>query len=214
MITFLRKLLGCTGEIDRLRQRATILAEEREFFKKGYETLASENNTLKTSYDALKSKYDELVKNGQFTQVDVDFHRITVGRRTQDKPSAHSPLTRQECKNVAKNVVASKKELHAMELFGDTNSMEPNIDDNHIIILHKYDPKTYTIQEEDVVRYLHPTLHVYVLHRVIEVDEKNKKYLIRGDNNPSSDGWIAQDMIKDVCCGTIWGEEPDNELDD
>lgn len=179
-----------------------------------YTDAITELTIYKDELEEIKQKHEEIIKKKLFTEAEINYHRITSGRNTQDKPSSQSPLTLQEMKNITKNIVASKKELHVIELYGDTNSMEPNIDDNHIIIMHKYDPKTYEIKKMDIVRYYHPTLGGYVLHRVIDINKKNHTYLIRGDNNPNSDGWIAQKQIVDVCCGTIWGRQPDGEVSD
>jgi hypothetical protein len=207
--------LFCNEDLEELRDRNEILAGEREFYRKASEALSLEKSALQSTLDGLELKLKELSKLPA-THIVADFDRITTGRLTEDKPSPHSPLNKSQLKGIANNVKASSRELYVIELYGDTNSMEPDIDDNSIIVLVKYKPGVHNINVQDVVHYRHPEVSTLVLHRVEKVREDNgvKEYFIRGDNNPWGDGWFGDDAIIGIACGKFWGEEPDGESDD
>lgn len=165
--------------------------------------LELENNTLRK------------ITNNENTDVDVNMNRITAGRYTQDKPSHHSPLTFRQMQGIAKNVIVISKDLYVVKLSGDTNSQEPDIDDNSLLIIHKYHKEKYEILKEDLVHYIHPRATSRLVHRVTKVDHRRKDpYYIQGDNNQYGDGWATKEQILGIVCGQFWGEEPDDESDD
>lgn len=216
MLNFLSRFFSCPSELRKLREKHTILKNNLEWYKKAYKTLSSEREQQNTYLLELEAKYEEALKSPS-THIVADFDRITAGRLTKDKPSPHSQLTKIALKNIAKNIVATSKDLYVIELFGDTNSMEPDIDDNTLLVAHKYNPSDYEIKPEDIVHYVHPNVAGRVLHRVEKIrtgDDGNPEYYIRGDNNPWGDGWFGDDAIIGIACGKIWGEEPDNEVND
>jgi len=212
---FLRKVLGCHDEITRLQRRGIILAGEREYYKKGYESVRKQLDSLQGEYEALELMHEESLKAPP-TSVVADTDRITVGRLTKDKPSAHSPLTRTQLRNVSKNIIATNRDYYIVELYGDTNSMEPDIDDNYILSLKKYNSIIDTINIRDIVHYIHPNSSSRLLHRVekIRIKKGIKEYYIRGDNNPWGDGWFTDEAILGIVFGKVWGVEPDGESND
>ncbi len=65
-------------------------------------------------------------------------------------------------------------------------SMTPAIRNNDIITVSPL--KNFLPRRGDVVAFRHPERAQMLVHRVLHV--RGRKYLIKGDNCPSADGWI------------------------
>jgi signal peptidase len=67
-----------------------------------------------------------------------------------------------------------------------TGSMEPLIKPGDIVLLQKIQGEEAQIG--DVIQYFHPEEEIYITHRVMAIDDTDKKKLqTKGDNNPSVD---------------------------
>jgi len=198
MMKFMRFLRNwiAGNEIEQLRKRNVLLSTNLQLCKSTSDKLYTQWCTLNDTWLSLKSKYDALL-NQQSTAsrvVDINDERILTGSKRQDLKSPHSSFTKDELKRIGKNLLTANKRIYLIELYGDTNSMEPGIDDNTIIFFEKYDDeaKKVPLSVQDIVDYKNPSGFYYV-HRIIDVREKNNEtqYRIKGDNNMLSDGWFT-----------------------
>ena len=73
-----------------------------------------------------------------------------------------------------------------------TGSMLPCLPPTSVIYYQNIDSKT-SIREGDIVIYRYNETE-HIIHRVIYVDDK-LGYLLKGDNNQVSDGFISRDKI-------------------
>jgi|GEM_PF-3490982 len=120
----------------------------------------------------------------------------------RNKPSAHSSLTKSE----AKSKLRSKFPYPKYQIFyvSNTNSMEPFIDANSIVLCEKVTDEVLAKQplvKGDICIYRADAPiggYRYIIHRIVDVREKDgeKQYKFLGDNNFWSDGWVRLDQIK------------------
>jgi len=163
--------------------------------------------------------------NKETSIIDIDDERTSTGTKEVDKPSPHSSFSRRQLLQIGKNAIAADKRLYIVQLAGDTNSMEPDMDDNMIYFFEKYDEvaKLTPLNLQDIIQYKHPSHNGYFIHRIVEVKKDNRlnplkktktSYRIKGDNNKYYDGWFTDEVIKGRYCGKLVGKEEDGESDD
>jgi len=203
------KLLWDDTLIQNLYNDISVLEEQKDLCitdlkeaKKIIDDLIKENDILRA------------LSNQEETIIDIDDERISTGTKEIDKKSPHSSFSRRKLLQISKNMLAADKRLYVIQLAGDTNSMEPDIDDHTILIFERYDDvaKTVPLSEQDIVQYKHPQYSGYFVHRIREI--KNGKYHIKGDNNRYYDGWFDDTVIKGRYVGKLIGKEMDGETND
>jgi hypothetical protein len=122
------------------------------------------------------------------------------GPSQKDKPSNSSSLTKKELKA---RLLKGFPWYAGFIIWGveDTNSMEPYIDDNSLVVMEKTTSKVlskYPLKRGQVVVY--PRLvngqQILIIHRIVQLDNLGEKFYIKGDNNYFADGWINKDLIK------------------
>ncbi len=87
-------------------------------------------------------------------------------------------------------------------------SMKPSIRNNDIIKVSRVSPQG--ISKGDIVLYRKNPDSQVVVHRIIK--KKGQRFLLRGDNQYESDGWIEQDMIHGVVDAVTRNGKPVNVL--
>ena len=74
-----------------------------------------------------------------------------------------------------------------------SGSMEPNLEIGDIVLVHETEEKELKV--DDVISYRKQ--QVVITHRIIEIDEENKCYVTKGDNNNTKDlGCVEIDDIE------------------
>jgi hypothetical protein len=102
----------------------------------------------------------------------------------QDKPSPHASLDRWYNEIEQTEALFRLPRYHVYKELPNTNSMEPIIDTNTIIILEALTPRVLRqqpLQSGDIVTWLDDAADYGVLHRVLGVKPNNQFY-IKGDN--------------------------------
>lgn len=155
-------------------------------------------------YVALLKKYNEL-KNATVYMGKFDDEQPTQA----DKPSAHSSLTRSEArKKLEKAFGGSDYKIFNV---ANTNSMEPFIDANSVVVVEEINPDILDKQpivRGDICIYIRPIPGTngsiqMVIHRVKSVNTFGDKFYFKGDNNFFADGWVDIDFIKYRYIGQI-----------
>lgn len=116
-----------------------------------------------------------------------------------DKPSPHSSLSFSEAVGIAiKQFKEPRFKLFSVQ---NTNSMEPFIDDNSLIIAEKLTVRVKKLQPivaGDVCIYeaMHKGKQTNIIHRVVKKHNRHEQYYFKGDNNFNGDGYIHENKIK------------------
>ena len=153
--------------------------------------LIEENISLIKRVETLRtdlSKYE-----GEYTVTNViGLYSGEEIRATQkDKPSAHSSLTKTQALTIKSLFPEPQYKLFTVQ---NTNSMEPFIDANSIVICEKLTSRVKGLQPivpGDICIYTYSNMNI--IHRVKEVD--NNLYFFKGDNNFFPDGWVKEEHI-------------------
>jgi len=121
----------------------------------------------------------------------------------KDKPSAGSSLSYGQAVRLA-NLVATQHGNSRVSRVANTNSMEPWIDANTIVVMEKITANRLNIQPitaGDIVSYsgdgsIHKNFHgKNILHRVHKVSVDGNYFYFKGDNNFVADGWIHKKWL-------------------
>lgn len=143
---------------------------------------------------------------------------LRMGQPTQqDKPSPTSSYTRPRLYNLKKEQYAKQNNITVWTV-KNTNSMEPLIDDNTIVVAEWINHNNDIIKIGDICIYVSARKDKYIIHQVIDIksfDTKNDalpKYKFKGINNYFSDGWIYQSDIRYRVFEISWAKQPrDND---
>jgi signal peptidase I len=113
----------------------------------------------------------------------------------QDKPSAHSSLTLYEAKEKLRDAFSWR----TFKVFNvaNTNSMEPFIDANSVVLAEKistYVLNKQPLEEGDICIYDNGKGSL-IIHRIWKKDNLGQKFYFKGDNNFFADGWIKKEQI-------------------
>jgi len=115
-----------------------------------------------------------------------------------NKPSNHSSMTMAQAEQLGSNIRAMFPKMKLIKLrVSNTNSMEPWIDDNCLILAEATNSKNLGSQpltEGDVVVYTKGDR--LIIHRISKANKDNDAFIITGDNNIRPDGWVPIQNIK------------------
>lgn len=116
-----------------------------------------------------------------------------------NKPSAHSSLTFEAAYNTLYNTFPEP--VFKIFTVSNTNSMEPFIDANSLIIAEKINSRVLSEQPltvGDICIYETTIRGVFyrIIHRIKAIDDEKQRYMFLGDNNIFVDGWVVLDAIK------------------
>lgn len=115
-----------------------------------------------------------------------------------DKPSPSSSLSKSDLMARLRKAFPENKFSHFT--VADTNSMEPYIDDNSIVVVEDVDDN-FNFRTGQVVIYQRPhpsnpgTVQ-YVIHKIISISNSGKSFYIKGDNNYFADGWVSLKQVR------------------
>ena len=164
--------------------------------------LASQVERLRSDLSAFKvEKFKHAITN-----VKELFDESDLKPTQKDKPSAHSSLELKETYKKIKNTYPEPN--YRLFSVTNTNSMEPFIDYNSLVITEKI---RYSILQKqplgigDICIY-EGTIRgrqVMIIHRIKKINNDKSKYYFLGDNNFFGDGWITLKNIKYRYCGQI-----------
>lgn len=121
---------------------------------------------------------------------------LTIDKPTQeDKPSAHSSLTKDQARNLINNGFPYSG--YNVVNVANTNSMEPFIDSNSLVITEIITPdvlQNQPIVPGDICVYKRFD-GVLVLHRVIKVSKELNRIYFQGDNNFFPDYSVKPEQV-------------------
>lgn len=143
-----------------------------------------------------RSKQPSLIKIQHIIVHEPSFERPKPTQ--EDQPSASSSLSQSQLHNRLSKAFPDKDGFKIFTV-SDTNSMEPYIDDNSLIVVERVD-EGFILREGQVVVYQRPHPQIknvtqLVLHRILELSSIGDRFFIKGDNNYFSDGWINRNQI-------------------
>ena len=159
------------------------------------EKVSEQEQTIK----AFRSDLNECEETDTVAVVKELYSEEDITPTQGDKPSAHSSLNKTQALSIKSFFPEPQYKLYTV---ANTNSMEPFIDANTIVICEKLTSRVIGIQpivKGDICIYNHDNLNI--IHRVKQV--KDNLYYFRGDNNFFSDGWVARTAIKYRYVGQI-----------
>jgi len=136
----------------------------------------------------------ELLENGEIM---VDRSSFVDELPTQaDKPSASSSLSKSQLKQ---KLLKSFSDVKKYTIFtvADTNSMEPHIDDNSLVVVETV-TEDFKLRPGQVIIYDGTAIFgrfVLVIHRIWTVSNDGTEFYIKGDNNYFADGWVKREKI-------------------
>lgn len=151
-------------------------------------------------FDYMYKRYVELLIKNKALQKQIDDLPLVIGNfewdskpSQADKPSPHSHMQKSE---VYVRLGRAYPDSEGFQRFkvANTNSMEPWIDDNAVVVGSRNISK---LTKGDVVVYEGTGLlsgHL-VVHKIKLVSDSGKSFWIKGDNNFRADGWIRIDKI-------------------
>lgn len=145
---------------------------------------------------------DVILRRSRYTTVMDDYRQTPPTQK--DKPSAHSSLYISNMLPELHSIFPENKG-YRVSLVANTNSMEPLIDDNCILVSenltgkYKSRLKDVPFSVGDIVIY--GSKYYKIVHRLISQD-KNGSWLIKGDNNFKRDPvrLKTSDILSRVCC--------------
>lgn len=137
----------------------------------------------------------ELLENVNFI-VDMGSLDHDIRATQADKPSASSSLSKSDLMGRLKRAFP---QLDKFTIFNvaDTNSMEPYIDDNSLVVVENVD-ENFELRPGQIIIYDGTNIFgrfVWVIHRIWKISQTGKSFYIKGDNNYFADGWIRRDKI-------------------
>jgi len=144
-------------------------------------------------YIALKRKYLKLKKETTVYMGKWDNETPTQS----NKPSAHSSLTKSEARAKLQKGFPRGSKWRYFNV-ANTNSMEPFIDANSIVLCEKVYSGTLNKQPltvGDICIYKRERDGLLIIHRIEQVKLEKGLYKFKGDNNFRSDGWIKVENI-------------------
>ena len=116
-----------------------------------------------------------------------------------DKPSNHSSLTLAEGINLAQ-LICSKEKGCMWSFVSNTNSMEPKLDDNNIVVLEPLNDarliKQQLVGGQTVIYHYKNDEKMSIIHRIQAPGPKKKGFYFKGDNNFHSDGYVPVEWCK------------------
>jgi len=124
----------------------------------------------------------------------------------KDKPSPNSSLSSRSLRGFLRSGFPINYKIRPVT---DTNSMEPVIDDNHLVVTEPFN-SSVSLRVGDIIVYRYPRSNpeMLILHRVISVN--NSFVETKGDNNFFKDKRVYYDQILERCVGSCWHKQ--NEL--
>lgn len=132
-----------------------------------------------------------------------------LGPTQKDKPSPSTPYTIEELRRRVREGFGSDVIVFTI---ADTNSMEPYIDDNSLVLMHRV-PQNMTLRPGMICSYdgnasQWDAFHgKYILHEVVAVDEDHDRVRFKGYNNLVPDGWVDRNAILYNLLGVLHGSQ-------
>lgn len=136
-------------------------------------------------YVTLIKKYNKLEQDNTITMGNLSYEKPTQ----RDKPSNYSKYTLTELR---KSIRLQNNEVIAN--VRNTNSMEPWIDENTLVVLCPVNLDKERILSGKIVVY--EKGEQLIIHRVCRISDSGKSAWIEGDNNQIADGWVPLSKIK------------------
>lgn len=113
----------------------------------------------------------------------------------KDKPTPHSSMTIATAIDKARKVFPSL--TYKISTISNTNSMEPLMDDNCIVVLEKITESVLRRQPivvGDVCVWNKQGRKI--IHRILRISDSGKSFYFQGDNNFFADGWIPITLVE------------------
>lgn len=187
-----------------LNQRLAALRYEIEKSKKSRKKCTNKLDDLKAKIEDLEDEPRPTMLGG------IEYESEPTQK---DKPSPASSLSRDRAIRLATEMAARMHEARISRV-ADTNSMEPWIDDNCIIVLERLDEENHNAQPIRIGQILTydgngskwKNFHgLTIMHRVVDMDGDH--LLFRGDNNFNEDGWIHRKYVEERLVGQFWYQQ-------
>ena len=152
----------------------------------------------KLTIEQLKKDLSSSKFKHAITSVSELFNEEDLKPTQSDKPSAHSSLTMQEAMTKFNQVFPKTK--YQLITVQNTNSMEPFIDANSLIVGERLTTKIkrqqpLVIGDICIYKGIIRGKEVLIIHRIIKVNERLMLYRFRGDNNFDADPWVKEENI-------------------
>jgi len=151
-------------------------------------------------FEYIYGRYVKLLAETNWLKKELDKLPIIMGdfewdtRPTQqDKMSPHSHMPLNEVYVRLARAYSSSEGFQRFKV-QNTNSMEPWIDDNTIVV---GSTNLTDLTKGDVVIYrgVVRTIPLLIVHRIKKISASGKSFYIRGDNNFYPDGWVRIEKI-------------------
>ena len=196
--SIIQQLKKTSEKYHQLVIKNTLLKEENKEINEDIKILSEENKEIK--------KRLEYVPPGQnYSEVIIDGNNFEQTPITQNnKPSAHSLIPYHKAFRLAyefgKEVAPIIGRRNYRFAVLNTNSMEPLIDANSVVVANEITGSD-ELKNGDIVIYEGKGSNwmpdgALVIHRITDYNPETRRYKIRGDNNFRSDGWILRKWIK------------------
>lgn len=189
-------------EIDKLDLKIALLNSQNTTNLSLMSKLKLDNDIL---YDALSKAKTQNYANA-ITSVSELFDESDLKPTEKDKPSAHSSLSKSEAMIKLKKIFYTSK--YQIVTVRNTNSMEPFIDSNSIIVTEKLSESVLNTQPMtigDICVYEGKIRGVktLIIHRIQGMNLDKTLYRFKGDNNFKQDPWVEKSQIKYRYIGQI-----------